>query len=221
MPFLRRTLASLAALAAALVVGADGALAQGHATDPANDYLPTYTGPHTADLDVLDVWFTLDGNGFHLRSRQAGPIDPASGHLFVWGVDRGQGTPGFPTIAPGVTFDALLAINPGAATNSVRDLRTGVSTPLPVGAVSFTGGFLQIDVPVSLLPSTGFALDQYSANLWPRSGSGGNAVIADFAPDNSNVTVQTTPEPATALLVAPVLLGLAVVRRRRTGGVTR
>lgn len=211
MSKVHRGLAPLALVA--LLAMPQSARAQGHVTDPANDFIPSYTGPHAADLDVLDAWFTLDGAGFHLRSRQAGPIDPTSGHLFVWGVNRGQGTIGFPTIAPGVLFDAVLAINPGAATNSVRDLKTGIGRALPVGAVTFSGNFLQIDVPTDYLPSTGFALNEYTANLWPRSGAGGINVIADFAPDNSNITV-ATPEPAAALLLAPVLLGMAVTRRR-------
>ncbi|MBV9881274.1 MAG: hypothetical protein JO180_12295 [Gemmatirosa sp.] len=216
MPVLRRSLAT--SLAAVAVLAAPlAARAQGHAIDPEGDFIPSYTvGPHSPDLDVLEAWFTLDGNGFHLRSRQAGPIDPTSGHLFVWGVNRGQGSQGFPAIAPGVLFDAVLAINPGAATNSVRNLLTATSTPLPAGAVSFHGNILQIDVPLALLPSSGFALDQFTANLWPRSGAGGQNVIADFAPDNSNITVSTTPEPATALLVAPVLVGMLAVRRRRS-----
>jgi hypothetical protein len=216
MASIHRGLAPLA-LAAVLLVPL-GVRAQGHVSDPANDFIASYTGPHALDLDVLDAWFTLDGAGFHFRSRQAGPIDATSGHLFVWGVNRGQGTAGFPTIAPGVLFDAVLAINPGAATNSVRDLKTGIARALPVGAVTFGGNFLQIDVPTDYLPSTGFALDQYTANLWPRSGAGGLNVIADFAPDNSNISVQVTPEPATLLLMAPVLFGLAVTQRRRRQG---
>ena len=203
------------ALAALVAAAPYAAHAQGHAVDPANDFLsPSYTGPHDPDLDVLEAWFTFDGTNFHLRSRQAGPINTASGHLFVWGINRGGGTVGFPGLAPGVLFDAVLAINPGIATNSVRDLPAAVSRPLPVGAVQVSGDVLEITVPKALLPSTGFALDQYTANLWPRSGVGGLEVIADFAPDNSNIAVLATPEPATVTLLVPALFGIIAVRRR-------
>jgi hypothetical protein len=83
--------ALVAPLAAPLAAGAQ----VGHAIDPANDFIPSYTGPQTPDLDVREVWFTFDGATFQLRSRQGGPIDPTSGHLFVWGVNRGQGSAGF------------------------------------------------------------------------------------------------------------------------------
>ncbi len=209
-------IARLVALAFTFALPA-AAAAQGTATDAAGDFLTTYAGVRTLDLDVLGVSFTFDGANFRLRSTQAGAIDPASGHLFVWGINRGTGTAGFASLGlGGVLFDAVLAINPGSATNSVRLLPEAATLTLPGGSVLFSGNVLEIVVPAALLPSRGFALTQYTANLWPRDGvSPGTSAISDFAPDNGNVGVLATPEPATALLVAPLGLGLIAWRRRR------
>lgn len=135
----------------------------------------------------------------------------------MWGVNRGSGTQGFPTLAPGVLFDAVVVITPGGTT-TVRDLISGTATVLPVGAVSFAGADLTAVVSASLLPALagGFAPSRYTANLWPRVGAGTSA-ISDFAPDNSNLAVTATPEPATFALVGGgvVALGAAARRRRR------
>ncbi len=204
--------AALAA-AAALVFAAPAAAQR--AADAAGDFLPTYTGPRTADLDITEVDFTWDGGGtFQLFSRSAGAVGQTPGALFVWGVDRGQGTAGFPTIAPGVLFDAVVVVNPLGAT-TVRDLVSGAVSTLPVGAVRFAGAELTVDVAASLLPSRGLAPGAYTANLWPRVGAGNNAQISDFAPDNSNILVTTPPAPGAALLVAPALAPAAAPARRR------
>ncbi len=205
-----------AALAAAALVSAAPAAAQ-RADDAAGDFLPTYTGPRNADVDITQVDFTWNGSDtFQLFSRSAGAVGQTPGALFVWGVDRGQGSAGFPALAPGVLFDAVVIVNPlGAST--VRDLVSGAVSTLPVGAVRFLGAELTVDVAAALLPSRGLAPGAYTANLWPRVGTGNNAQISDFAPNNSNVLVTTTPEPGAALLVAPALaLAAAAARRRRS-----
>ena len=70
---------------------------------------------------------------------------------------------------------------------------TGVATPLPPTAVSFTGPRIDVDVPASLMPAQGFAADAYTTNLWPRTGLASSSQIADFAPDNSNAPVRRIP----------------------------
>lgn len=215
----RRRLPFRTALAvAALYAGAAGAVP---ASDPAGDFLPSYTGPRDAELDVLRVDFTYDGNTFALSSTEAGPISTSSGALFVWGVDRGAGGQGFPVIAPGVLFDAVVVVNPTAGTTTVRDLISGTATILDASSFRVAGADLTVDVPASLLPSQGFLPAAYTANLWPRSGAGGDPVISDFAPDNSNIAVTVTvspaavPEPVSVVLVASGLVGMAAFRRRR------
>jgi hypothetical protein len=156
--------------------------------DARGDFIPSYTGPHNADLDVLEAQVKYDGRTFKFTSEAAGPIGITPTWLYVWGVDRGAGIARFGPIAPGVTFDMVIAINSAGAT--VRDLTNGVATVLPASAVEIEGNELEVTVPAALLPSRGRAPAAFTVNLWPRSGAGGVNVIADFAPDNSMAPVR-------------------------------
>jgi hypothetical protein len=204
-----RAAAALAALAAAPYAAAAQA-----ASDPVGDFLPTYTGPRAGDLDVIGVDFTFDGSTFRLFSRSAGAIGTTAGSRFVWGLNTGTGTAGFPVIAPGVLFNRVVIYTPGGP---------GTGLNLAGATAQVDGADLTILIPASLLGSTGFAFGQYTANLWPRASTTttgvpitGDAQISDFAPNNSNITVTTTPEPGTAVLLLPVLgVAAAMAARRR------
>jgi hypothetical protein len=156
--------------------------------DARNDFIPSYRGPHNADLDVREAEVRYDGRSFIFTSEASGPIGITPTWLYVWGVDRGAGVARFGPIAPGVTFDMVIATSNGIAT--VRDLTNGVATVLPASAVEVEGNELEITVPASLLPSRGRTPENFTVNLWPRSGPGGTEVIADFAPDNSMAPVR-------------------------------
>lgn len=184
-------------------------------TDPANDFLPSYTGPQNGDLDVLSAQVFYTGSTFVFTSTQNALVGTTPTGLYVWGIDRGAGTAGFPTIAPGVTFDSLFIINPTGA-STVRDNVNNVVTP--ISNITISGATVTGIIPASALPSLGL-LDpgSYKVNLWPRSGAAGNGAIADFAPDNSVAAVtNATPEPGTMSLVGAVgLLGAGLLRRRK------
>ncbi len=217
-----RALATCGLAFAALVAAVPTAGAQtGHFTDPAGDLLSTYTaGPHNADLDVLSGAFQFNGSQFLFSGTLAGPIGFTPGTLYVWGINRGQGTARFSPALPNtnnILFDAVVIFNPGG-TSSVRDLLNNTGTNLGPSDVSFVGNTFFVRAGSGLLPSTGFAFTAYTANLWPRLGAGNNNQIADFAPDNSNVVVGTVPEPTTFALLAPGLGGLLLTRRRRSRG---
>lgn len=207
---LRTTVLAFGALLALGAVQLPAALI----TDPAGDFLASYTGPHNGDLDVLSAQVFFDGSSFTFTSTQNGIVGTTPTGLYVWGIDRGTGTVGFPTIAPGVTFDAIFLINPSGA-SSVRDLVSSTSTPIT--NITISGSTVTGVVPLSALSSRGLAPSAYMVNLWPRSGAGGIEVISDFAPNNSDVAVtNATPEPGTLSLVGAVgLAGFAVLRRRR------
>src|SRR5688572_29454085 len=110
-------LAVATALTAAALPGAVGAAL---IVDPSADFLPTYTGPQDPGLDVLAHQGTLSGDRLILYGQMAGPISPtqAIGGLYLFGVDRGQGTPRFlnapaapPIIGPNVVWDAIVRVN--------------------------------------------------------------------------------------------------------------
>lgn len=209
--------------AAALTLGLSmawlGAATAAPISDPLGDFLPTYTaGPKGADLDVLAADAVYDGTSFILSSTEAGPIRTTPGALFVWGIDRGRGTARFPTLAPGVTFDSVVSINP-TGTTRVTDLVSGLGTDLPSSAVTISGSSLSVVVPAALLPAFPGLLqpESYLVNLWPRLGAGNNNQIADFAPDNSDFQVRAVPEPGSVALLLSGLVGFAAVQgwRRR------
>jgi hypothetical protein len=163
--------------------------------DPANDFLPTYTGPKNADLDVRDAEVTYDGTTFTFRSASAGDIGTSPGASFVWEINRGAGTARFTAVGlTGVLFDAVVVARPDG-TGQVTDLTSGAApavTTLPPGSVTLSGPSLTVRVAASLLPTQGLAPTAYTVNLWPRL-PGDNSQLADFAPNNSNAPVRTIP----------------------------
>jgi hypothetical protein len=185
--------------------------------DPAGDFLATYTGPHNGDLDVVGVEVLFDGSAYTLRAVVDAPVGTTVGGFYVWGVNRGAGTAGFEASLglDGVLFDRVVILR-SDGTGTVPG-----AGDLAPGSVTIVGNEIVGEVPLDLLPSTGFAPLEYTWNLWPRApGIGGVAGISDFAPDNSNVAV-STPAPAAVGLAASGVLALPVfarLRRPRTGG---
>jgi hypothetical protein len=174
-------------------------------TDPVGDYLPTYTGPHDPGLDVVahEVVYLEDQGRMVFSGRMAGPIAPtqAVGGLYLIGVDRGQGTPRFliapnapPVIGPHVLWDPILRINPDG-TGRFNNILAGVNTPLNPADIHISGDEFTVSVPLSLmLPASTRPPQEWTYNLWPRNGSSGlgqNVQVADLAPDDGNLPVQT------------------------------
>jgi hypothetical protein len=165
--------------------------------DPANDFLPSYTGPKDLDLDVLSLSVSYNSatSEFLLGAVMAGAINPAKAGLYIIGVDTGAGAVApFGSIgAPNVKFDQVIRVNKNG-TGLVSGASGG---PLSAAAITIVGNLFTVRVSRSLLPSTGFAPLQYAFNIWPRSGvGGGNVQISDFAPDNGILSITGIPEPA-------------------------
>lgn len=182
--------------------------------DPAGDFLPTFTGPRNGDLDVLSAQVLFDGAQFTFTSRQNGVVGTTPGGIFVWGVNRGSGTSPGGVFPADVRFDAVVVLNP-AGGSFVRNLVSATNAPL--SAVGVSGDVITGLVPLALLPSRGFAPGAYTVNLWPRTGLGNDAQIADFAPNTTNFAVSTVPEPGTWALLSTglALMGGVAARRRQ------
>lgn len=182
-------------------------------TDPVGDFIPSFAGAQTPDLDVVAASADLVNSTFVLGGTFNGAVGSTAGTVYVFGVNRGQGTARFGAIAPGVLFDSVVIVTPGSPT-VVRGLLAGEgSTTLAAEATALSGNSLSVSFAASLLPGQGLTPDQYTVNLWPRSGLGNNNQIADFAPDNSNFGV-TVPEPASLALLGAGILGLVGLRQR-------
>jgi len=186
------------------------AAAPAHATgvsDPAGDFLPTFAGAHDADLDVTSFAVSYDdvAQAFNFSATLAGAIDPSRPGLYVIGANTGTGPirPFAALGAPNVIFNQAIVIQKsGAATLSGNAL-----------TASIAGNSFSLVVPLSLLPSTGFAPERYGFNLWPRNGLGNNNQISDFAPDNANIAA--VPEASTwALMILGFGAAGAMLRRR-------
>lgn len=183
-------------------------------TDPPDDFLGTFTGPQNGDLDVLTAQVTFNGTSFLFDSTENGAIGTTAQALYVWGIDRGTHTEGFGAFRPGVLFDAVVILRPDL-TGTVIDTTTGTPTNLAPGSVTINGDTIQGIVPATLLPSLGIPQSDFGFNLWPRTGLGNNALIADFAPDNSDASVTVVPEPSLTFgVLGALLLGTCLKVRR-------
>lgn len=185
-------------------------------TDPANDFLPTYTGPRNGDLDILQYSASIVGDNFVLSSTMADAIGTTANAIYVWGVDRGKGVAGFNASLglDKVLFDSVVILRPDGS--GTVNLIPG-ATALAAGSVTISGNMITGTIPIALLPGNGFTAGHYGFNLWPRLNGGTVANIADFAPDNG--TFRAVPEPASwALMIAGFGMIGTMMRRSATKG---
>ncbi|NNM76842.1 PEP-CTERM sorting domain-containing protein [Sphingomonas sp. ID1715] len=216
---LLKTLSAGALLALASAAQADTA------ADPLGDFLASFTGAQNADLDLVSASARSDGSNFILSSTSAGAIGSSAGSLFVWGINRGQGTPrlsfGNPSIGGNVRFDSVAVFFPDGTARAVTFPAVGAPQITPLaGAVTVVGNTITGVVPIALLPSNGFAPTSYTFTLWSRlrvnpALDGTNAEVADFAP-NGRALFASVPEPASwAMMIAGFGLAGAATRRRQ------
>lgn len=215
-PLHRLGLTALAAFSIASAHAAPAAIVDGF-----GDFLPSFSvAPHNGDLDVITAVSFHDAAAqqFTFTATMAGVLGQTPGALYVWGLDRGQGTQRFlsgsPSIGAGVYFDSVLILRPNG-TGQFNDFINATQTVLPAGSVKVSSHTITAEaLPVSLFPSTGYQPANYTWNLWPRVGLGQNNQISDFAPDAANAAFQVTavPEPETWAMLG---LGLGVLGLRK------
>lgn len=176
--------------------------------DPTNDFLPSFVGTASPDLDVTSFSVSLDPSAttFTLGAVLAGQINPMLAGFYVIGVDTGAGAiKPFAAIGePNVIFDQVIVVQKNGTA------KLGAN---PLG-VSMVGNQFILTVPTSLLPSTGATAANYGFNIWPRFGAvvTNNSQISDFAPNNALLSVNgilaPIPEPVSWLML---LLGIGLI----------
>lgn len=215
------TRTKLAALAALAVVVGTASTARAAITDAAGDFLATYTGPQAGDLDLLGVDAVLGASGVDFRAVLNGDVGTTPGAFVAFGVNRGAGTAGLfqlndPKIGAHALHDAVVLLRPNQTGTVVLIGANGALTftNLAPGAITVSGDAIAGVVPLSLLPTTGFATTDYTYVAWTRSGPGSNALVADFAPGSTTFSA-TVPEPAAwGLMILGFAAVGATVRRR-------
>ncbi len=191
--------------------------------DPVGDFLPTYTGAQDPGLDIVSASALFDGNNFTFSSTSNGAIGLV-GSLYVFGIDRGAGTPrlasGSPSIGASVLWDAVAILFPDGTGRIVTFPTAGAPsiTTLP-GAVTVSGNTISGIFSASLLPSTGFTPGNYTFTEWSRlrvspGADGTNAEIADFAAAGTRIAA--VPEASTwAMMIMGFGMTGNLLRRRR------
>jgi hypothetical protein len=93
---------------------------------------------------------------------------------------------------PDIRFDASVAIKivPGESPSVVvTDLANRTTATVPGANLRMSGKRLGVEVPGSLLPSTGLNPAHFRYNFWPEDGLAGSAHIASFAPETHGIRV--------------------------------
>ena len=191
--------------------------------DPAGDFLPTFTGTPTGEVDIVSASVVRRATGFEFLVTANGAVGTTPGVLYVWGINRGAGTPrlsfGTPSIGAGINFDAVFVMfsNGDARVAAFPAAGPPAITNLP-GALSLNGNNISGFASLSLLPSRGFAVEDYSFSLWTRQRAnplldGTNVEIADFL--GAGGFTASVPEPSSWAMLLAGFAGVGLAARRK------
>ena len=211
----------------ALLLASATAASASAATDPAGDFLPTFTGAPSGQLDFTAASARFDGTNFNLSLTLAAPLSGSANVLHVWGINRGAGIPRLnvladPDLDPSVRWDSLAVLFGDGTLRVVTFPQAGAPTITPfAGGAVINGNTITASVPLALLPSRGFATSSYTFQLWSRlrvnpAADGTNNEIADFGPR----IFAAVPEPASwAMMIVGFAAAGCAARRRRPASV--
>ena len=177
----------------------------GLAVKKAPHFYPFYTGPQRPELNGIQASGYVSGKNLVLTGTVAAPVvtkpeSAALGEIYSFGIDRGgSGKTGpFPDRSL-IRFDAVVNVTitnkKVSATVAATDRLTnqpGVKpTSLPSSAVSIKGAEVKVTVPLSMLPSSGHAIDQWDVNFFTRNPPLSNSFhsVASFTPEHTEFQI--------------------------------
>ncbi len=188
-------------------------------SDPAGDFLPSYTGPLGGDVDILSGAVTRRDGMIQFDVEVAANFGTTPNVLAVWAINRGAGTPRLSFLAPPVAgnlpFDALFVMFDDGSARAVTFVGMVPTITLLPGAANIAGSTMQGFVSTALYTSTGFALEDYTYGLWTRQRinpvmDSGNFEVADLL-NGGNPFRASVPEPASW---AMLILGFGAIGTR-------
>jgi hypothetical protein len=180
----------------------------GLAAKHAPHFYPLYAGPQLPELNGLRAAAYVSGKDLVLSGTVAGPIAAAASGAaqdasFCFGVDRGGASKQGPFPGrPRVRFDAVVVASvvngKVSATLQLNDPRTnlpGTPKALAASSVAIAGDTVTVTVPLSMIPSSGHAMDQWNVNFFTRDPDLKSNVrnVASFTPEYTDFQVYVKP----------------------------
>lgn len=209
---------------AAAVVLISSTAASASITDPLGDFLPTYTGPHDPNVDIVGADVAFDGSTFYFTTTTNGSVGTTPNSVYAWTLNRGSGIarPALASPAGGsLLWDAVVAMFPDGSLRVVTFSSSGGRTITNIsGGTRVSGNSLSGSVPALMLPSTGFLADEYTFDLWSRvrlnpAVDGANSEVADLLAGSGDIHAAAVPEPAAWSMMLLGFAGIALAARNR------
>jgi hypothetical protein len=186
----------------------------GHA-DQAARFRRGYAGPRLPSLDVTEATARVDGTNLVLSATLAGPIVPRPATaeqeaIYTFGIDRGGASRNGPF--PGredLTFDSVVVVQVRrsgitgytqfvmASTAATNPSQRSPATALSPRNIAIEGNVLRVTVPLSQLPSSGVARNQYRVAFYTRTPTlrGARSVASIIPPDDTFRVLFPSPIP--------------------------
>lgn len=181
----------------------------GLAVKKAPHFYNLYTGPRRPELNGVRASGFVSGDNLILSGTVAGPIPvkpsgPAQEARFTFLIDRGGSSKQGPFPGrPRIRFDTAVVaeVLPSGLKGYLRlndpftNLPNGTVQSLPSSALSIDGNVVSIAVPLSMLPSTGHAFDQWNVNFMTSNPAQRQSFrsIASFTPEFTEFQIHAKP----------------------------
>ena len=171
----------------------------GHATNHHPRFYALYTGPKRPELLAISTTGEVVGTNLILTATLGGPLvakpaSPGQEAIYTFGINRGGAAKNGPLPAPAgenLRFDSTVVVairQKGGVTGSAQypdpdNPLSNIVTTVKSSAIVIKGNTLQVTVPISALPSSGRAINQWRGMFFTRvSKPAGPRGVASLVP---------------------------------------